>query len=194
MSNNGKSLENWIWDAAKYKEFILPEFILPLIFTKRLCDVFDDELNRIAKEVGSRAKAFKLVKHDKKLVRFYLPLEPKKPDDAVWSVSFAGRCRWRRRLRYTANWLTSSREARMKTVGAFQAKTQLSQLLDEVEKGEAVTITRHGRPVAVLAPVESARPAKTGEEWLAEVKRLRKGITLGGTVTIRQLIDEGRKY
>jgi prevent-host-death family protein len=79
----------------------------------------------------------------------------------------------------------------MKTVGAFQAKTQLSQLLDQVEKGEAVTITRRGRPVAVLAP---ARPAKTGEEWLAEVKRLRKGITLGGTVTIRQLIDEGRKY
>ena len=88
---NGKSLESWIWDAAcsirgakdapKYKEFILP-----LIFTKRLCDVFDDELNRIAKEVGSRAKAFKLVKHDKKLVRFYLPLEPKNLDDPVWSV------------------------------------------------------------------------------------------------------------
>ncbi len=86
-----KSLESWIWDAAcsirgakdapKYKEFILP-----LIFAKRLCDVFDDELNRIAQEVGSRAKAFKLVKHDKKLVRFYLPLEPKNPDDAVWSV------------------------------------------------------------------------------------------------------------
>jgi type I restriction enzyme M protein len=86
-----KSLESWIWDAAcsirgakdapKYKEFILP-----LIFAKRLCDVFDDELNRIAKEVRSRAKAFKLVKHDKKLVRFYLPLEPKSPDDPVWSV------------------------------------------------------------------------------------------------------------
>lgn len=86
-----KSLESWIWDAAcsirgakdapKYKEFILP-----LIFTKRLCDVFDDELNRIAKEVGSRAKAFKLVKHDKKLVRFFLPLEPKNPDDSTWSV------------------------------------------------------------------------------------------------------------
>jgi type I restriction enzyme M protein len=86
-----KSLESWIWDAAcsirgakdaaKFKEFILP-----LIFAKRLCDVFDDELNRIAKEVGSRAKAFKLVKHDTKLVRFYLPLEPKNPDDTVWSV------------------------------------------------------------------------------------------------------------
>ncbi len=90
-NGNGKSLESWIWDAAcsirgakdaaKFKEFILP-----LIFTKRLCDVFDDELNRIAEEVGSRAKAFKLVKHDKKLVRFYLPPEPKNPDDAVWSV------------------------------------------------------------------------------------------------------------
>jgi len=85
----------------------------------------------------------------------------------------------------------------MKTVGAFQAKTQLSQLLDRVEKGEAVTITRHGRPVAVLAPIAPiapARPARTGEQWLAETKRLRKGITLGGTVTIRQLIDEGRRY
>lgn len=98
VNGNGKSLESWIWDAAcsirgakdapKYKEFILP-----LIFAKRLCDVFDDELNRIAQGVGAglvpaqaRAKAFKLVKHDKKLVRFYLPLEPKTPDDAVWSV------------------------------------------------------------------------------------------------------------
>ena len=90
-NNNNKSLESWIWDAAcsirgakdaaKYKDFILP-----LIFVKRLCDVFDDELNRIAQEVGSRAKAFKLVKHDKKLVRFYLPLEPKNHDDAIWSV------------------------------------------------------------------------------------------------------------
>ena len=66
MANNngsGKSLESWIWDAAcsirgakdapKYKDYILP-----LIFTKRLCDVFDDELNRRAKEVGSRKQAF----------------------------------------------------------------------------------------------------------------------------------------
>ena len=89
--NNGKSLESWIWDAAcsirgakdapKYKDYILP-----LIFTKRLCDVFDDEINRIAEEVGSRAKAFKLVRHDKKLVRFYLPLEPSNPDESVWTV------------------------------------------------------------------------------------------------------------
>jgi type I restriction enzyme M protein len=86
-----KSLEAWIWDAAcsirgaqeapKYKNFILP-----LIFTKRLCDVFDDEINRIAKEVGSRAKAFKWVEHDKKVVRFYIPLKPKDTKQPVWSV------------------------------------------------------------------------------------------------------------
>jgi type I restriction enzyme M protein len=86
-----KSLESWIWDAAcsirgaqeapKFKDFILP-----LIFTKRLCDVFDDELNRIAEQVGSRAKAFKLVEQDHKLVRFYLPLKPDTAEDAVWSV------------------------------------------------------------------------------------------------------------
>src|SRR3990170_3784222 len=89
--NIDKSLEQWLWDAAcsirgakdapKYKDFILP-----LVFTKRLCDVFDDELDRIATEVGSRAKAFALVKHDKKLVRFYLPLEPDDPEQPVWSV------------------------------------------------------------------------------------------------------------
>ena len=89
--NNDKSLESWIWDAAcsirgakdapKYKDYILP-----LVFAKRLCDVFDDEINRIAEEVGSRAKASKLVRHDKKLVRFYLPLEPPNPDDPVWSI------------------------------------------------------------------------------------------------------------
>ena len=94
-----KSLESWIWDAAcsirgakdapKYKDYILP-----LIFTKRLCDVFDDELNRIAAEVGSRAKAFQLVRLDwhkvtdkkKAMVRFFLPLEPKDSEESIWSV------------------------------------------------------------------------------------------------------------
>jgi type I restriction-modification system DNA methylase subunit len=68
-------------EAPKVKDFILP-----LIFTKRLCDVFDDELNRIAEQVGSRVRAFKLVEKDHKLVRFYLPLKPQDPDDSVWSV------------------------------------------------------------------------------------------------------------
>lgn len=68
--NSDKSLEFWIWDAAssilcakdapKFKEFILP-----LIFTKRLCDVFDDEINRIAQEVGTRGMAnMNVIIHD----------------------------------------------------------------------------------------------------------------------------------
>lgn len=86
-----KSMEAWIWDAAcnihgaidapKYKDFILP-----LIFVKRLCDVFDDEIDRIAEEVGSREKAFKLVEMDKTLVRFYIPLKPDNVNDQVWSI------------------------------------------------------------------------------------------------------------
>lgn len=89
--NNDKSLEQWLWDAAcsirgakdapKYKDYILP-----LVFTKRLCDVFDDEINRIAREVGGRAKSFKVVQRDKKLVRFYIPIEPENAEDSVWSV------------------------------------------------------------------------------------------------------------
>lgn len=91
VSSNHKSLESWIWDAAcsirgaqeapKFKDFILP-----LIFTKRLCDVFDDELNGIALRIGSRAKAFKLVEKDHTLVRFYLPLKAQDPNEPVWSV------------------------------------------------------------------------------------------------------------
>jgi type I restriction enzyme M protein len=90
-NNTEKSLESWIWDAAcsirgakdapKYKDYILP-----LIFTKRLCDVFDDEIDRIAAEVGSRKKAFQLARADHKLVRFYLPLVPDDPEQPVWSV------------------------------------------------------------------------------------------------------------
>ena len=86
-----KSLESWLWDAAcsirgaqdaaKYKDFILP-----LVFAKRLCDVFDDEVNRIARKVGSRARAFRLVAADPKLVRFFLPFEPDNPEQPVWSV------------------------------------------------------------------------------------------------------------
>jgi type I restriction enzyme M protein len=87
-----KSLESWIWDAAcsirgaadaaKYKDYILP-----LIFVKRLCDVFDDEINRIAEKVKSRTRALQLVEKDKSLVRFYLPLKPKNIEtETTWDV------------------------------------------------------------------------------------------------------------
>jgi prevent-host-death family protein len=83
-----------------------------------------------------------------------------------------------------------------KTVGAYEAKTHLAALLDEVERGERVTITRHGRPVAVLMP-PSGLPGRTAGEAVAALLELRRGRRLreevGERLTVRDLIDEGRR-
>ncbi len=77
------------------------------------------------------------------------------------------------------------------SVGAFAAKTHLSKLLDRVSRGERITITKHGVPVAVLAPPDGrARPGV--DAVIQELRRFRVGRSLKG-LTIRQLIDEGRR-
>jgi prevent-host-death family protein len=80
----------------------------------------------------------------------------------------------------------------MITVGSYEAKTHLAALLDKVAQGERVTITRHGVPVAVLEPVDSSTKMSP-EEAVERLKKLRKGKSLGG-ITIKELIEEGRKY
>jgi prevent-host-death family protein len=79
-----------------------------------------------------------------------------------------------------------------RTIGAFEAKNRLSELLQLVENGEEVTITRHGKAVAKLVPANEAGQEKVREaiEWLKQTRRERK---LDG-LTIRELINEGRKY
>jgi prevent-host-death family protein len=62
-------------------------------------------------------------------------------------------------------------ERLMREVGAFEAKNKLGQLLDLVEQGEEVTITRHGKAVARLAPV---RPTPSREQALAAIQRIRQ--------------------
>jgi prevent-host-death family protein len=59
----------------------------------------------------------------------------------------------------------------MREVGAFEAKNKLGHLLDLVEQGEEVTITRHGKPVARLAPL---RPTKSREQARAAMLRVRQ--------------------
>jgi prevent-host-death family protein len=77
----------------------------------------------------------------------------------------------------------------MKQVGVYEAKTHLARLLDEVERGETITITRHGRPVAQLTPVgEKRRPVA---EVIAEIRANRKGNRLDG-LSVKELINEGR--
>lgn len=79
----------------------------------------------------------------------------------------------------------------MQRIGAYEAKTHLSQILEKVARGERFTIERRGVPIAVLQPVDPRRKM-TVEEAIAELKRFRSGRTLGD-VTIRELIEEGRR-
>jgi prevent-host-death family protein len=79
----------------------------------------------------------------------------------------------------------------VRTIGAYEAKTHLPRLLDEVAKGERITITKHGRPVALLVPPESAS-TRDVEAVLARFRAFRKGNRLAG-LSIRELIDEGRR-
>ena len=82
----------------------------------------------------------------------------------------------------------------MESVGSFEAKTHLPQLLERVAQGEEFTITRHGKPVARLVPATPASPKPDVRQVIAEMRAFRKGNTLGEGITIRDLIEEGRRY
>ena len=78
------------------------------------------------------------------------------------------------------------------SVGAYEAKTHLPQLLERVAKGERITITKHGVPVAVLVPAGAdARPDV--REAVEAMKAFRKGRSLKG-LSIREMIEEGRRF
>ncbi|MCB9949155.1 MAG: type II toxin-antitoxin system prevent-host-death family antitoxin [Rhodospirillaceae bacterium] len=79
----------------------------------------------------------------------------------------------------------------MITVGAFDAKTHLSALLEQVARGEEVLITRHGRAVARLVPAVAADRARV-DDAIAGLKAARRGVTLGG-LDWKALRDEGRR-
>lgn len=79
----------------------------------------------------------------------------------------------------------------MTTVGAFEAKTHLSALLDRVENGERVTITRHGTPVAMLVPVNRTT-SQAYAEAADRLRALRRGVSLGD-LSLRSLVVEGRR-
>lgn len=77
----------------------------------------------------------------------------------------------------------------MKTVGAFEAKTRLSELIREVEEGETFEITKNNRKVAMLVPalIEDER-----QKAIRSIQNIRKGI-LRGKLSIRQMREQGRK-
>src|SRR3954463_12123052 len=84
----------------------------------------------------------------------------------------------------------------MITVGSFEAKTKLAELLDKVEAGETGTITRHGEPVAQLVPVRAADERQRQRALVDEIRRWRVGKDRGAKPgsTTRELIKAGRCY
>ena len=98
--------------------------------------------------------------------------------------------------------LTSMRSQPLNHVGIFDAKTHLSDLIDRVRSGESFVVTKHGVPVARLVPVVGASAGSVAEPdagasreraAFARLRGLRQGVTLGPDLTVRQLIEEGRK-
>ena len=82
----------------------------------------------------------------------------------------------------------------MREVQASEAKTHLPRLLDEVERGETIVITRHGRPIARIVP-ETDRRRADYERAVQDFKVLRR--RLAGRVTLQELLStrhEGHKY
>ena len=80
----------------------------------------------------------------------------------------------------------------MITVGSYEAKTHLPELLKQVEAGEEVLITRNGHPVARLVPASGSTRPPTGA-LIGQLKLLRSRHSLGRGITVRDLIDEGRR-
>ena len=81
----------------------------------------------------------------------------------------------------------------METIGAFEAKTHLSALLDRVAKGEKITITRHGIPAAVLIPAAETEAKLSHKEIVEGMRALRKRVK-SGKMSVRQMIEEGRRF
>jgi prevent-host-death family protein len=79
----------------------------------------------------------------------------------------------------------------MRTVGLFEAKQRLSELVKRAREGEKIGITRHGELAAVLVPVPTA-PEATLKDIFRDIEKIRKRAKPGRGVNVRDLIEEGR--
>jgi len=78
------------------------------------------------------------------------------------------------------------------TVGAYEAKTHLSELLEKVEGGQEIIITKHGAPVAKLVPVKMEASVGQRAAAIGRIQKLSTGLSLAG-LKIKDLIVEGRR-
>ena len=80
----------------------------------------------------------------------------------------------------------------MREIGAFEAKSRLGTLLDWVESGEEIIITRRGKAVARLIPNVTSVDRETAARAAANIIARRKGVTLGG-LKIKDIVKEGQR-
>lgn len=80
----------------------------------------------------------------------------------------------------------------MTEVGAFEAKTHLSRLLERVRNGERFVITRHGQPIAELIPF-TRRDSERVRASIGMLKAFQKSHRLGD-LSVREMIEEGRRF
>ena len=78
------------------------------------------------------------------------------------------------------------------TIGAYEAKTHLSELLEKVEGGQEIVITKHGMAVARLVPVKKKASAEERVAAIERIQELAAGLSLG-RLKINDLITEGRR-
>ena len=77
-------------------------------------------------------------------------------------------------------------------VGAYDAKTHFSELLERVEAGEQVTITRHGTPIVQMIPIRPKPTALQRRAAIEAIRELAKGNSLRG-LQVKDLMAEGRR-
>ena len=83
----------------------------------------------------------------------------------------------------------------MREVGTLEARNSFSALLERVEKGEEITITRHGKPVARLVPATVTHDVEKAREAARGLRELRKHVKPDPDgLTIRDYIEMGRRY
>ncbi len=136
MPSDTSTLEAWLWDAAcqirgpvdapKFKDYILP-----LVFRKRLSDVFEDEVRYLAQELGSESKAAEIVEEDHSMVHFYIPEHARWPAIAFKSTG-------------PAEFLTDAVRA------VARVHTRLSGVIDITDFNAGQRIVDDGRLATIL--------------------------------------------
>jgi prevent-host-death family protein len=81
----------------------------------------------------------------------------------------------------------------MKTIGVSEARIRFSELLKAVARGDSLTITKHRRPAALLAPMDNFTRKRSHAEIVKDLRDLRRRVKPAG-MSVREMIKRGRRF